>query len=120
MSITLCKFLSPHDTTFCYNYYERVFYESHIKMDQFKRVALCPVCESKHFIGDKCARCSTYIFNYCDQYMVSGDYICGFSNPATSRFCEMCGKPTYFYRRGLISHWKEEANVGRSYIRGTI
>lgn len=66
----------------------------------------------------KCARCSIYIFSYCDQYLASGDHICGFSNPATSRFCEMCGKPTYFYRRGLITDWKEEANAGRSYIRG--
>jgi hypothetical protein len=96
----------------------RVFYDSHIKMDRFKRVIECPVCKLKHFIGDKCARCSTYIFNYCDQYLISGDHICGFANPTTSRFCEMCGKPTYFYRRGLITDWEEEANAGRSYIRG--
>jgi ribosomal protein L37E len=98
----------------------RVFYHSHIKMDRYKRVLECPVCHSKHFNTDKCSRCSTYIFNYCDQYFVSGDDICGFSNPAASRFCEMCGKPTYFYRRGLISHWEEEANAEASYISGTI
>jgi hypothetical protein len=94
----------------------RVFYDSHIKMDSCKRVALCPVCKSNNFREDKCTRCGTYIFNYCSEYMISGDHLCGFANPGNCRFCEMCGKPTYFYKRGLIEDWEKESNAELSYI----
>jgi Zn-dependent peptidase ImmA (M78 family) len=84
----------------------QVYYPSTIQTDRFKRVIECPICKFKHFNADKCARCGTYIFNYCSQYLISGEDDCSYANNSNSRFCEMCGKPTYFYNRRLLSSWE--------------
>jgi Zn-dependent peptidase ImmA (M78 family) len=84
----------------------KVYYPSDIKIDRYKRVIECPVCKFKHFNGDKCARCGTYIYNYCSEYLISGDKDCDYANNSNHRFCEMCGRPTYFYNRGLLIPWE--------------
>jgi Zn-dependent peptidase ImmA (M78 family) len=98
----------------------RIHYTTDIQTDGFKRVVECPICKFKHVNADKCSRCGTYIFNYCSEYLISGDDNCGFANPSNSRYCEMCGKPTYFYNRGLLSSWKEDINGRETYITATI
>jgi len=32
---------------------------------------------------------------------------CSFANTGNARFCEMCGKPTYYYEKGLLQPWQE-------------
>lgn len=86
---------------------QRVNYPKAFQMDRYKRVLQCPLCNSEHISGDKCNVCSTYIFNYCMGFLnrTGG---CSYSNPGNSRYCEMCGQETYFYKRGLLSSWSEE------------
>ena len=86
------------------------FYPQIIKLDIFKRVLSCPVCNSTSVIaGDRCGGCGTYIFNYCisySEYSITDN--CYFANMGNSRYCEMCGKPTYYYRLGLLRSWDDE------------
>lgn len=86
---------------------QRIKYPEAFQMDQYKRVLQCPLCNSKQIAGDTCCICGTYIFNYCMDFL-SIDGNCTYSNFGNSRFCEMCGKETYFYKRGLLSSWNEE------------
>lgn len=84
----------------------REYYPEEIHLDNYKRVIECPVCKSKTFHGDKCSRCGTYIFNYCTSHL-SEDAACENANLGNSRFCEMCGKPTYFFKKGLLKPWHD-------------
>lgn len=80
-------------------------YAEEIKLDKYKRVIECPVY-STNFANDKSSICGTYIFNYCTSSIEeNGD--CNTANPSNSRFCEMCGKPTYFFKRGILKPWHE-------------
>jgi hypothetical protein len=65
----------------------------------------------KQLSGDKCCVCGTYIFNYCTDFL-SGTGDCTYANPGNYRYCEMCGKPTYFYKRWLLRKWDEELGEG--------
>jgi hypothetical protein len=94
---------------------QRIIYDSEIKTDRYKRVVECPLCKSKHFKEDKCPRCNTYIFNYCSDYLINPESYCIHANPSSSRFCEMCGKPTYFYKRRLLKSWETVVNEQQIY-----
>ena len=85
---------------------KREYYCEEIKLDRYKRVIECPVCHSKNIAGDKCSVCGTYIFNYCTSYL-TGNADCDTANPGNSRFCEMCGEPTYFFKKGILKPWNE-------------
>ena len=88
----------------------QIFYPQIIKLDMFKRVLSCPVCNSTSVIaGDHCGGCGTYIFNYCSshfEHKITDN--CLFANMGNSRYCEMCGKPTYYYRLGLLRSWDDD------------
>lgn len=98
----------------------RVLYNSQIKIDGYKRVVECPLCKFNHFTGDKCSRCGTYMFNYCTDYITKDSDDCSFANSGNSRYCELCGKPTYFYKRGLLSSWQSEVDENEIYNTTTI
>lgn len=87
----------------------RIIYPTNILMDKYKRILSCPVCRTDkiHHSDDRCNRCGTYIFNYCSSYFDDNKNACSFANLGNSRFCEMCGKPTYLYEKGLLQHWQE-------------
>jgi hypothetical protein len=88
----------------------KILYPQEIRLDMFKRVLSCPVCNSTSVIsGDRCGGCGTYIFNYCSSYFkhsITDD--CSFANMGNSRYCEMCGKPTYYYLLGLLRPWDDD------------
>ena len=87
----------------------KIIYPTVIRMDKYKRVLSCPVCKSENsnFSGERCNRCGTYIFNYCSSHFDSYNSECSFANTGNARFCEMCGKPTYYYEKGLLQPWQE-------------
>ena len=82
-------------------------------MDQFKRVVYCPRCKANmsRKSSDKCKICGTYIFNFCSSFFNEKAAECSYANPGKSRFCEMCGRPTYFSERGLLKPWQEVENL---------
>lgn len=94
--------------------FKRVYYPQQIRMDNFKRALECPICKSygRYAEGDRCTICGTYIFNYCSSYFENKDD-CP-PNHGNSRFCEMCGKPTYFFEKYLLDPWQEEVDNGFS------
>ena len=90
----------------------RIIYPQDIRLDMFKRVLSCPVCNSNNTgAGDRCNRCGTYIFNYCSSHYESHPDDCSFANMGNSRFCEMCGRPNYYFQKGLLQPWQEAGNT---------
>ena len=88
----------------------RILYPQEIILDILKRVLSCPVCNSTiTSTGDRCGRCGTYIFNYCSSHSENNIADnCSFANMGNSRYCEMCGKPTYYYLLGLLRPWDDD------------
>lgn len=86
---------------------KQTYYPEEIPMDKYKRVKECPLCKSTKFSGDKCAVCGTYIFNFCSDYLENGEEGCTNTNLGNSRFCEICGKPTYYYKRRFLKTWND-------------
>ena len=35
------------------------------------------------------------------------DNLCDHANPANARFCEICGRPTDYFLKGLMKPWEE-------------
>lgn len=91
------------------NGFKRFYYPEVIKLDKYKNVIECPSCKSsgRHTNGDRCKVCGTYVFNYCSDYLNKSTDDCTNANPGNSRFCEMCGKPTYFSLKGFLGPWYE-------------
>lgn len=87
----------------------RFYFHEEYKMDQFKRVIFCSLCKIPIGSGtkDKCLVCKTYIFNYCSSYFSDHPDECSYANPGNARFCEICGRHTYFYQKGLLVPWRE-------------
>lgn len=95
----------------------RILYPQEIILDILKRVLSCPVCNSTiTSTGDRCGRCGTYIFNYCSSHSENNiANNCSFANMGNSRYCEMCGKETYYYWLGLLRPWDDEC-CGNDYV----
>jgi DNA-directed RNA polymerase subunit RPC12/RpoP len=88
---------------------KKFVYPDEIKLDHYKRVIVCPACGSKRFQGNQCSKCGAYIFNYCMDFIKKASE-CGHANLGNSRFCEMCGKPTYYFSMGVIKPWEDYVN----------
>jgi Zn-dependent peptidase ImmA (M78 family) len=95
----------------------RILYPQEIILDILKRVLSCPVCNSTiTSTGDRCGRCGTYIFNYCSSHSENNIADnCSFANMGNSRYCEMCGKETYYYWLGLLRPWDDDC-CGNDYV----
>ena len=82
----------------------RIYYPEDIPTDRYKRVTVCPNCQSDccHVTGD-CCPCGTSIFNLCPE--------CRYANPGNARYCEICGHSTVYYQKGFIKPWLEALNM---------
>jgi hypothetical protein len=43
--------------------------------------------------------------NLCSDFSDDNIYGCSHANPANSRYCEMCGKVTYYFKKGMLRSW---------------
>jgi hypothetical protein len=86
----------------------RIYYPDEIKMDSFKRALVCPQCfrDISYITGDKCTYCKTYMFNFCSEFLNNSAHECSYANPGYARYCEMCGRPTYYYKRLYLADWQ--------------
>jgi len=77
----------------------------------YMRVSRCPSClkDLARIQGEKCPRCGTYIFNFCTSFFEKEKSECSPANHGHYRYCEMCGRPTYFFEKGLLKP-REEAD----------
>lgn len=87
-----------------------VCYDKGIPMDMYKRVITCPRCGSTMGAGvkDRCRLCGLYIFNFCMSYFDDINSDCSYANHGSFRFCQICGRPTYYYKMYLLKPWQEE------------
>jgi Zn-dependent peptidase ImmA (M78 family) len=81
-----------------------IYYQNEIETDRYKRSLVCPKCDSSltDITGEACPNCHTSIFNLCSDYNS-----CSFANSAYARYCEICGKPTYYQLEGLLPDWQK-------------
>lgn len=74
------------------------------------RVETCPKCGNQEFSENAmfCRICGTSIYNMCEgetdnngygEYIVDGSQ---HRNPSNARYCETCGKPTYFLSKNIL------------------
>ncbi|MDD6069423.1 MAG: ImmA/IrrE family metallo-endopeptidase [Clostridiales bacterium] len=77
------------------------------------RVNICPVCGNEEFREEAtfCKICGTNLYNECegipDQDMYGETiYINTHRNPSNARYCEICGKPTYFLKNRILTDYK--------------
>lgn len=77
------------------------------------RVKICPVCKNEQFrdSAEYCIICGTNLYNECEGTEMEGyngeiyyDNI--HRNPSNARFCEICGKPTHFFKKGILVDYK--------------
>lgn len=87
-----------------------MFYNDGVEIDENVRVILCPKCKNEEFSvkADFCRICGTGLYNKCegewDSYNNCFDQ---HNNPGNARFCEICGKPTLFFKQGFLKKWEE-------------
>ena len=91
-----------------------MIYNDGFEMDDNLRVRECPNCGNEQFSerADFCRICGTSLFNTCEGTDVFDDY--GnfdhheeHNNPGNARYCELCGKPTAFFKNGFLKPFKE-------------
>ncbi|WIF95096.1 hypothetical protein [Caminicella sporogenes] len=88
-----------------------MYYKDGYSMDENLRVIKCPRCGNEEFSSEAvyCRICGTMLFNYCQGEW--NDYRQEWSwehkNPGNARFCEICGKPTYFGMEKLLLDWED-------------
>ncbi|WP_461206106.1 ImmA/IrrE family metallo-endopeptidase [Clostridium sp. DL1XJH146] len=90
-------------------------YQQNYPVDENMRVLSCPKCSNEVFSEDAtyCKLCGTKLFNNCegeDEYDNYGNVYNTIyhNNPGDARFCETCGKPTYFFKVGFLKTWEDE------------
>lgn len=126
------RHFNPSNAKFCqecgsettYNRYNlKMKYEEEIPMkyldgvpydEDTLRVKICPVCSNEEFSDNAthCRICGTNLYNQCEGTEVytgygETNYVDQHSNPSNARFCEICGKPTYFKNAGILVEYKD-------------
>ena len=91
-----------------------MIYDDGFKMDENLRVTHCPACGNEQFSKDAehCRICGTSLFNYCKgddifDYNGNFDYHDAHKNYGNARFCEKCGRPTYFFQQKFLLPYDE-------------
>lgn len=86
-----------------------MIYEDGVPMDNDLKMARCPKCGNEQFseAAEFCRICGTYRYNLCegdDIYDSYGnfDHHEQHRNAGNARFCEVCGKPTLFFKEGFL------------------
>ena len=81
-----------------------MFYEK-IELGSTLRVIECPKCKNEEFgkDADFCRICGSHLHNKCEgEWNDRDEYVVQHDNPGNARFCETCGKPTYFFTNGFL------------------
>ncbi|MCR4437317.1 MAG: hypothetical protein QHH10_14380 [Peptococcaceae bacterium] len=85
-----------------------MIYKDGYPMDENLRVTRCPLCENEEFSkkAEYCRICGTGLYNRCEGEWdrFANDEVYHY-NPGNARYCETCGKPTYFLTKGLLEPW---------------
>lgn len=93
---------------------EEMQYNDGVEYDEESlRVKKCPVCNNEEFSEEAefCRICGTNLYNKCEGEEQDSGFSGIFynnqhSNPSNARFCEICGKPTYFLLQNILTDYK--------------
>ncbi|QGG47319.1 hypothetical protein [Heliorestis convoluta] len=98
-------------------------YNDGFPMDENMRVTICPLCENNDFSTQAhyCKICGTKLLNECEGDPVYDNYgdivdTVYHSNPGDARFCEICGKPTYFSNSVFLKPWQEVKKEDNNFL----
>lgn len=89
-------------------------YTDGVKYDpKTDRVKICPRCANEEFSAAAkfCRICGTDLYNYCigdplnEGFDNDPDRINQHPNPSNARYCEVCGKPTEYFVKGLLPEY---------------
>jgi hypothetical protein len=108
-----------------------MIYNDGYDVDKKFRVIKCPNCENEVFSDNAfhCKICGTKIYNICegepnyDNYGNIENYTYH-DNHGDARYCEQCGRMTYFFKEGFLRPWEEakrdiESAQGVQFIEAT-
>jgi hypothetical protein len=105
-----CKICGEKDSVFIKGV-NRLFYNDGIELDKLMRVVKCPLCGNEEFsvTAVHCRICGTMLFNLCqgEWDYSSREWYNRHLNPGNARFCEHCGKPTYFNSEDFLEPWEK-------------
>lgn len=81
------------------------------------RVIKCPICDNEEYsvTASFCKICGTELLNQCEgSYEDNPDapwdkIFTKHINPGNARYCEICGKPTYFYKKGILKDYTKSS-----------
>ncbi|HHV13961.1 MAG TPA: hypothetical protein GXX75_27215 [Clostridiales bacterium] len=86
-----------------------MIYDDGFAMDVNLRVTQCPKCGNEQFSNEAefCRICGVSLYNLCegeDIYDYNGkfDHHEEHKNSGNARFCEKCGRPTYFFKEAFL------------------
>ena len=79
------------------------------------RVKICPKCFNTEFSENAayCRICGTHLYNLCigdpatDGYPDDPERVNQHANPSNARYCEICGKPTEFFVKGILPKYED-------------
>lgn len=87
-----------------------MIYNDGFKMNKNDQVVYCPKCKNEEFTAHSefCRICGTRVYNKCegewsDYHQALYQHNC----PGNARFCENCGKPTYFLTENYLKPWEQ-------------
>ena len=86
-------------------------YKNDFEMNDNMQVIICPECRNEEFSPDSefCRICGIQVYNKCDGEWDDRDqYKIEHNCPGNARFCEICGNPTYFAKKGYLKSWNEK------------
>jgi len=84
------------------------------------RIEQCPRCHNRVFSSDAqyCRICGLSLYNLCDGGEEDDEGRVWYneerrhSKPSNARFCERCGRPTYFFENGILCEYTKFAPEG--------
>jgi hypothetical protein len=82
-------------------------YYKGIEVNNNSEALVCPNCnyDSGCLLSSNCNKCGANIVNACSN---ENNPHCGYHSQGNSRYCEICGSKTVFFKSGYIKPWYEE------------
>ncbi|MDJ0304747.1 hypothetical protein [Dehalobacter sp.] len=87
-----------------------MIYNDGFQMNKNDQVVICPKCKNEEFSSKSefCRICGTRVYNKCEGDWDDRDqYLIQHNCPGNARFCESCGKPTYFLTENYLKPWDQ-------------
>ena len=91
-----------------------MIYSDGYPMDSNLRLTRCPRCNNEEFSENAthCRICGFALFNNCEGDPEEDNFgnfigLTYHKNPGNARFCEFCGRPTYFFSEKVLRPFSE-------------